>query len=68
MHHIKDEEGAGIRNLLMPSLSCSDAYHQKNWPSLNRPLVRMPIFDSQTGLMAVLESGPEWDETKNDWA
>lgn len=67
LHHVKDEEGGGIRNILLPSLSIEDAYHQKRWPILARPLMRMPVFSSDRGLVAVFESGPLWNAEANEW-
>lgn len=67
LHHTKDEEGCGIRNILLPSLSCGDAYHQLKWPALHRPTMRMPILSADRGMLAILESGPDWNFETNDW-
>lgn len=68
LHHVKDEQAGGIRNLLIPSLSGSDFYHQMNYPVQNRPLMRAPLFNFSEGLIATLETGPQWDADEGDWA
>lgn len=68
LHHVHDDEGAGIRNILFPSLSVEDEYHARKWPILVRPLAKMLLLDKERGLVGAVESGPGWDLNRNDWA